>query len=125
MSTLYRRIREARARIHLSQEALALDLGVSRSAVAQWERVDGTCPSVENLIALARRTGLAFEYLATGRGPKIYGDPIDVVAEDGDRYAMLTPQQSALIEWFDGLGKRQQAGLFDLVGIGKRGGSRS
>ncbi|ANB18731.1 XRE family transcriptional regulator [Dokdonella koreensis DS-123] len=109
----------------LSQEDLAADLGVSRGAVAQWEMVEGTCPNVENLIALARRTGLAFEYLATGRGPKIQGQPIDAIADDDSPYAMLSPQQAALLEWFDRLGKRQQAGLFDLVGIGRRGGTKS
>jgi len=125
VSKLYLRIREARARVDLSQEDLAADLGVSRGAVAQWEMVEGTCPNVENLIALARRTGLAFEYLATGRGPKIQGQPIDAIADDDSPYAMLSPQQAALLEWFDRLGKRQQAGLFDLVGIGRRGGTKS
>lgn len=68
MSKLSERVREARNLCSLTQEALASDLGVTRSAVAQWEMEQGTKPSVENLIALARRTGMAFEYLSTGRG---------------------------------------------------------
>lgn len=43
-------------------------MGVSRGAVAQWEMEKGTAPSVVNLSQLAVRTGVAFEWLATGRG---------------------------------------------------------
>ena len=116
MSRLYQRIRQARALTGLSQEALAIDLGVSRSAVAQWEmHPGGTVPTVENLIALARRSGMAFEYLATGRGAHIAGEPILAVAEDASPYQHLTEQQRRLLDCFDALGARQRAGLLDLL----------
>lgn len=86
MSKLSERVREARNLCSLTQEALASDLGVTRSAVAQWEMEQGTKPSVENLIALARRTGMAFEYLSTGRGKPDCGKPISSISEPTPTY---------------------------------------
>jgi transcriptional regulator with XRE-family HTH domain len=63
------RIRQARKWASLTQSQLAGTVGVNRSAVAQWERDrDGTTPSVANLASIAVATGIAFEWLATGRG---------------------------------------------------------
>ena len=63
------RIRQARASAKFSQAELAAQLGVCRSAVAQWERTGGTSPSVDHLAKVAIVTGVWFEWLATGRGP--------------------------------------------------------
>lgn len=64
------RIRKARVWKSLTQVQLAIAVGVSRSAVAQWERESGgTHPSVPHLASIARTTGVTFEWLATGRGP--------------------------------------------------------
>ena len=46
------RIRELRKRAGLSQETLAVQLGVSRQAVTKWE-MDQSAPSTENLLKLA------------------------------------------------------------------------
>jgi transcriptional regulator with XRE-family HTH domain len=62
------RIRQARLTSGFSQLALAEKIGIQRSAVAQWERVDGSRPTVENLCKLATITSVRFEWLATGRG---------------------------------------------------------
>lgn len=62
------RIRHSRLTAGLSQAALAEKIGIQRSAVAQWERVDGSRPTVENLCKLATITSVRFEWLATGRG---------------------------------------------------------
>ena len=62
------RIRLARRNAKLSQTALAQRVGVTPSAVAQWEHPDGTKPGVERLQAIATATGAAFEWLATGGG---------------------------------------------------------
>ncbi len=62
------RIRIARQRARLSQEALALNLGVTRSAVANWECVEGVLPASGRLAKLAELTNVSFEWLATGRG---------------------------------------------------------
>jgi transcriptional regulator with XRE-family HTH domain len=115
MIELYQRVREARKLTGLSQEELAAELGISRSAVAQWEMLRGTAPSVENLVALARRSGMAFEYLATGRGSRIQGAPILSVAEDAADYHRLTRQQQRLLAIFDAMPPKQRAGLLEFL----------
>ncbi|EWS77102.1 helix-turn-helix transcriptional regulator [Xylella taiwanensis] len=99
----------------LTQEALAGELGVSRSAVAQWEMEQGTAPSVENLIRLARRSGLSFEYLATGRGEPYYGPSVSAIAEPVPAYQKFDPQQKQLLEQFAKLTPRQRHGLLELL----------
>lgn len=68
ISRLADRIRLARRNAKLSQTALAQRVGITPSAVAQWEHPDGTKPGVERLQAIATATGAAFEWLATGGG---------------------------------------------------------
>lgn len=60
----------------VSQEEFAAMLEVSRGAVAQWEMEKGTSPSVKNLEQVAIKSGLHFEWIATGRGPQAFGDPV-------------------------------------------------
>lgn len=62
------RIRHARRVARLTQARLAREIDVGPSAVAQWELPHGTSPTVEHLIEIARCSGVAFEWLATGRG---------------------------------------------------------
>lgn len=69
MVTLPLRIRRARALARITQSELARRLDVKRSAVSQWEDVHGTTPNVAHLIRIAVETEVAFEWLATGRGP--------------------------------------------------------
>lgn len=71
------RIGLARERAQLSKAELARRIGVSLSAVLQWEHPEGTKPSARHLSALAQCTGVAFEWLATGRGTAALG------ADDG------------------------------------------
>jgi len=63
------RIRHARRVAQLTQAALARTLGVAPSAVAQWELPSGTSPTAEHLRETALACSVAFEWLATGRGP--------------------------------------------------------
>jgi len=63
------RIRMARIRANLSKAELARRVGVSPSAVVQWEQPSGSGPSARHLATVAQCTGVAFEWLATGRGP--------------------------------------------------------
>jgi len=63
------RIRHARRIAQLTQAAFAKALGVGASAVAQWELPKGTSPTIRHLIDMAALSGVAFEWLATGRGP--------------------------------------------------------
>lgn len=109
---LYERCREARKRVSLSQEAMALELGVSRSAVAQWEIEQGTQPSTENLIALARRTGVAFEWLATNRGPMVFGDPLPA---DQDPAGGLSPDERKVIAAMRAMSPKRRSALMELI----------
>jgi len=67
---LIRRIRQARLAADATKAELARRVGVCASAAAQWEHPHGTAPSVANLARIAEITGVAFEWLATGRGPQ-------------------------------------------------------
>ena len=62
------RVRLARRHAGLSQAKLAQAIGVQRSAVSHWESPQGKNPSVDHLRTVATVTGVAFEWLATGRG---------------------------------------------------------
>lgn len=53
----------------MSQAALAKQVGVVPSAVAQWEGSGRVSPTVEHLTRIAQVTNVAFEWLVTGRGP--------------------------------------------------------
>jgi len=68
MLSMSDRVRRARVNAGLSQTQLAMETGVKRSAVAQWEREGGTFPSVQHMARIAVVTKVRFEWLATGRG---------------------------------------------------------
>ncbi|MEO7432669.1 MAG: helix-turn-helix transcriptional regulator [Dokdonella sp.] len=63
------RIRHARRVAGFTQAALAKNVGVGPSAVAQWELPKGTSPTIEHMIEIGRLAGVSFEWLSTGRGP--------------------------------------------------------
>lgn len=113
MNQLHERVREARELACLTQESLALELGVTRGAVSQWEAANGTKPSVQHLIELARRSGMALEYLATGRGEKIHGAP--TIAEERPLYMQLTRQQEQLLALFDALTPSKRAAVLEFL----------
>jgi Predicted transcriptional regulators len=63
------RIRAARIRAGFSQADLASKIGVSRTAIANWESAKSrTRPSSERLEAICHLAGVSWEWLATGRG---------------------------------------------------------
>ena len=62
------RIRRARRIAGISQQALADTLGVTRSAVSNWESDSGVRPATNRLAVMARALHVGFEWLATGRG---------------------------------------------------------
>lgn len=66
--TLAERIRIARRKANLTQQVLADAVKVNRSAVSNWEMVDGGSPSMRNLQSLAKICDISYEWLATGRG---------------------------------------------------------
>lgn len=68
MEDMATRIRMARQRAAMTQSQLANRVGVTRSAVANWEISTRPKPNVSNLAAIAIETGVSFEWVATGRG---------------------------------------------------------
>jgi transcriptional regulator with XRE-family HTH domain len=73
-STLFDRIHQARAHAGMTKADLARRVGVCLSAAVQWEHPKGTCPTVSHLAQIARVAGVAFEWLATGRGAMQFSD---------------------------------------------------
>lgn len=62
------RLRKARRHAGLTQGDIAVAAGVSRNAVTHWEHPEGTRPTLSHLSCVAQVTGVAFEWLCTGRG---------------------------------------------------------
>jgi SOS-response transcriptional repressor LexA len=76
--SIHRVIREGRLKLKLSEDEFATALGVTRSAVQQWERENGTAPSRKRQAAVARLLGLTVAQLMSGdantaAGPAIRG----------------------------------------------------
>jgi SOS-response transcriptional repressor LexA len=63
------RIRERRLRARLTQLALATRLGVTKSAVSQWESGDIKTLKGPALVALCRELGVSESYILDGSGP--------------------------------------------------------
>jgi hypothetical protein len=96
-----------------------MELGVSRGAVAQWEMRKGTVPAVENMAALAVRAGVCFEWLATGRGPMVFGPP-RVAEESPPEYLPRSAQELELLALFRGLPGPKRSALIEMISSTKR-----
>ncbi|MDB3869342.1 helix-turn-helix domain-containing protein [Candidatus Thioglobus sp.] len=72
MELLSERIKQARLLKNLSQKNLASKIGVSASAISQYESNADfhTEPSMKNLIAISKALGISIEWLTTGRDAK-------------------------------------------------------
>lgn len=80
---LPKRVRDARVRKRYSKADIARRLGITRSAVAQWESGIAE-PNSENMRNLARILGVPVEWLQTERGPATISDettPLEPMAE--------------------------------------------
>ena len=87
------RIRKARRHSGMSQRALAEQLGISRGAVANWEGSRPGRPSTDNLRKMSARTGVSFEWLASGHG--------EMSPPPQQRRSLIRRMMSV---WFDVLG---------------------
>lgn len=108
------RIRAARQRAKLSQEQLALELGVTRGAVANWECVDGVLPASFRLEKLAQVTGVAYEWLATGRGQMQLASSRGKLAS-ADREMEHTPEERHLLQAFRLLPDHDRRKIIGLI----------
>lgn len=69
MTNIGHRIKAARARAGVTQQWLATRVGVSRAAVAQWEReTDPTVPEHDRILKVAEALGVSAAFLITGEG---------------------------------------------------------
>jgi transcriptional regulator with XRE-family HTH domain len=112
---LHERVRAARKHLNATQESLAALTGVTRGAVAQWEMPNGTAPSVENLIKIATISGVGFEWLATGRGPRTLGDAATVREPQRPDYAAADPLDVALRAAIARLPEAKRRALLELL----------
>ncbi|KAB7632571.1 helix-turn-helix domain-containing protein [Stenotrophomonas rhizophila] len=60
------RVRRTRIRAGMSQSRFAKELGVHRSAVAQWERSGGSRPSLDKLVLISSIARVSIDWLVTG-----------------------------------------------------------
>ena len=107
------RIRTSRVRAGLSQAELAEALGVSRSAVGNWESArGGVHPSSERLAELALATGVSYEWLATGRGtPQAPSDGIPAA----DAEFVDDPVERRLLEGFRACSEQFRQAILTVV----------
>jgi len=68
MDTFGSRVKEARAKAKLSQEALARKVGVSQGLIGQIEK--GINGGSQHIASLARHLGVSADWLESGKGPK-------------------------------------------------------
>ncbi len=113
------RIRQARHHAGFSQQEMSERIGVTRGAVANWESVGATAPTVEHMLKLARLTRVNFEWLATGHGAMTFTEtapaqahPLPDVVRDGD--------ERWLLQLFRQVPKRQRALVLDVVELHAR-----
>ena len=115
LSRLPDRLRRARRLATISQAALAHAIGISPSAVAQWEQQEGTHPGLAHLVAFARVTGVSVDWLVTGAGRPRRSAPAEEPATlTADAYARDAGEEGLLRE-FRLLGPRARRIVFDLL----------
>ena len=101
----------------MSQSALAARVGVTASAVAQWEHPDGTSPALPRLQAIATATAVNFEWLATGRGRQQRGakpESAEIPAVKLDLFA-LDETEETLLRRFRALSPRARQMLVGFL----------
>lgn len=113
------RIRLARRAAGLTQNDLARDLQVSRSAVAQWERSEGSNPAASNLEKLAVTLACSFEWLATGRGTRNANDNAESAAVVLRHFAKDDAEEHllAVFRELDGLDRKAVISLADTLSM--------
>ena len=104
------RIRLARKEVGLTQDALANRVGVSRSAIAQWETRPNVLPSHANMDALTEVLEVNYEWLAKGNGPMHSG-----LSEAPANYVALPPDARRIAEIVAGWPSDKRQALLKLI----------
>jgi transcriptional regulator with XRE-family HTH domain len=119
--TIALRIRSARQAARLSQAELAAILSLSRSAIAQWECASGSTPSTTSFVGLAAALNCSFEWLATGKGPRIAKSRTGFSSEDHSddavtrRYFARDDEEEQLMEAFRALDAFDRSAIVTLT----------
>lgn len=118
------RIRRARRIAGLSQQALADALGVTRSAVSNWESDSGVRPATNRLAVLAQALHVGFEWIATGRGEmRVCAEPRD--RPDVDHGAVVDcPHELQLLQAYRRAPARVKALLQEMANLHAPASSR-
>lgn len=100
----------------MSQARLAEAIGVQRSAVSHWESPQGKNPSVDHLRAVAMVAGVAFEWLATGRGKmQLSEDAVLDSVSAADALLVEDPLELRLVQAFREASPRTRVALVEIV----------
>lgn len=105
--SIHRLIRDGRARLGLTEDEFAKKVGVSRSAVQQWEREGGTAPKRTNQPLVAELLGISVAELMGGSniedGPSLRGRvPVISWVQAGNWSGAADPLQPGDAErWLD------------------------
>ena len=108
------RIRQARRRAKLSQQALADLLGVQRSSVSNWESTSPVRPTSANLIGIAEATCTSVEWLATERGSMQLGHDAAMDTPALDAELVDLPYERELLGLFRAMSQRSQTIVMEL-----------
>jgi SOS-response transcriptional repressor LexA len=74
-------IRQGRVRLGLSEQAFATAVGVTRAAVQQWERADGTAPKRATQLRVAELLGVSVSALMAGAAVGPRTESVDMRSE--------------------------------------------
>ncbi len=108
------RIRTARRKADLSQQALAKCLDVSRGAVSNWEGNGQARPSIDNLRGIAEVTKTSFDWLATGRG-SIMPDASTASAPIIGSPEACDPMETRLLNLFRSISFNKRARFLEAI----------
>lgn len=108
MKSLAIRIKQSRELKGFSQKKLADKIGVSSSAISQYESTSyfHSEPSIKNLIKLSNILNISFEWLATGRGIKDIEDFLineKITYKDDNKIIAITQEQKDIFLLFENL----------------------
>lgn len=110
------RIRLARRHAGLSQMQLAEAVSVQRSAVSHWESNQPKNPSVTHLRAIAKVTGVQFEWLATGRGGMALCDEVRLASvPTADALLVDEPIELRLLRAFRAASAQSRVSLVEIA----------
>lgn len=121
---LSNRIRAARRHANFSQIKLAEKLGISRSAVANWECANPGNPATARLEKMALVLGVSYEWLATGRGSMTY-QQVPEASPDTGAARVEDPIERRLLDAFRYAPDRARLLIMEMAEYHKQGAKLS